>query len=376
MESVLTQSPLPHKVDHEEDERDLPFSNDNCDLSLDSYDSFQLMQSDHLHDTDEDDDLAKFMFGSPVTEDFSVPFSGNCDESTTPEPTQEYPSHDDNLDLDASEMAMLELLVLCDSSGARHGFYDDLLTLLRRHVKKGFVISKTKGQDSFLSNMRKKVPTPQPRTTIVSGHEIVHFPLLEMLRDLLGSSTFTDVNNLCVNPSVADCFSQFVPTTVEDCSESMSKQWAKDLFDSLEDFDPNNDLFFPLVLYADKTGTDVNQWSLLEPWMFTRPLLQRFIRESATSWQHLGFLPSLDHIGKFAFEELGPASNESQKKLQLHHDFLAVLLQEVKYAATNKPVMMINLGGEWQKRRLHIHVSVVMGNQTEVTGLHMWQEVY
>jgi hypothetical protein len=33
--------------------------------------------------------------------------------------------------------------------------------------KKGFVISKAKGQDSFLSNMRKKVPTPQPRTTIV-----------------------------------------------------------------------------------------------------------------------------------------------------------------------------------------------------------------
>jgi hypothetical protein len=60
---------------------------------------------------------------------------------------------------------------------------------------------------------------------------------------------------------------------------------------------------------------------------------------------------------------LGPASNESQKKLQLYHDILAVLLQEVKYAATNKPVMMINLGGVWQKRRLHIHVSVVMGNQ-------------
>jgi hypothetical protein len=98
--------------------------------------------------------------------------------------------------------------------------------------------------------------------------------------------------------------------------------------------------------------------------MFTTPLLRRFIHESATSWQHLGFLPSLDHIGKSAFEELGPSSNESQKKLQLYHDFLVVLLQEVKYAATNKPVMMIkNLVGVWQKRRLHIHVSVVMGNQ-------------
>jgi hypothetical protein len=107
--------------------------------------------------------------------------------------------------------------------------------------------------------MRKKVPTPQPRTTIVSGHEIVHIPFLEMLRDLLGSSKFTDVNNLCVNPSIADRFSQFVPTTVEDCSKLMSKQWANDTFASLEDFDPNNDHFFPIVLYANKTSTDVNQ---------------------------------------------------------------------------------------------------------------------
>jgi hypothetical protein len=93
--------------------------------------------------------------------------------------------------------------------------------------------------------MRKKVPTPQARTKIVSGHEIVQFPFLEMLHHLLGSSTFTDVNNLCVNPSVANRFSQFVPTTVEDCSELMSKQWAKDTFDSLEDFDPDNAIFFP-----------------------------------------------------------------------------------------------------------------------------------
>jgi hypothetical protein len=105
-----------------------------------------------------------------------------------------------------------------------------------------------------------------------------------MLRDLLGSSKFTDVNNLCVNPSIANRFSQFVPTTVEDCSKLMSKQWANDTFALLQDFDPDNDLFFPLVLYANKTGTDVNQWYLLEPWMFTTPLLRRCIRESATSW--------------------------------------------------------------------------------------------
>jgi hypothetical protein len=265
MESLLTQSPLPYNAEHEEDERDLPFSNDNCDLSLNSYYSYQPTQSYHLDNTDKDDNLAEVMFGSPVLEDFSVPFAGNWDKSTTPEPTQEYPSHNDDLDLDASEIVMLELLVLCDSSGAPHGFYDDLLPLLRQHVLRDSLSPMQKGQCSFLCNMRKKVATPQPRTTIVSGHEIVHFPFLEMLHDLLGSSNFTDVNNLCVNPSIADHFSQFVPATVEDYSELISKQGANDTFDSLEDFDPDNELFFPLVLHAAKTSTDVNQWYLLEP---------------------------------------------------------------------------------------------------------------
>jgi hypothetical protein len=74
-------------------------------LSLDSYESYQLPPSYHL-----DDDLAEVMFGSPIMEDVSVK---------------------GDLYLDASEMTMLELLVSCDSSKACHGFYDDLLMLLR-----------------------------------------------------------------------------------------------------------------------------------------------------------------------------------------------------------------------------------------------------
>jgi hypothetical protein len=60
MESISTQSPLPYyHVEHKEDETDVPFSNDDFNLSLDSYDSYQLIQSDYLDDTDKDDDLAK-----------------------------------------------------------------------------------------------------------------------------------------------------------------------------------------------------------------------------------------------------------------------------------------------------------------------------
>jgi hypothetical protein len=85
------------------------------------------------------------MFGSPIMEDFKMTSTGNCNKYTTPEPTQEYPSYNDDLYLDASEMAMLELLVLCDSSGAHCGFYDDLLMLLRQHVRIGICCFQGKG---------------------------------------------------------------------------------------------------------------------------------------------------------------------------------------------------------------------------------------
>ena len=346
------------------------------DSSDDSYISYQPSNEEVVED-DDDNDLAAALSWTPTTDevDFSEVgeflLQADCSmmdppTGTTlnePEQPEEYPKHDDELQLDTSEMAMLDLLVLCDSSGARRGFYDELLTLLRRHIKKGFVITKAKGRDAFISDMRKKVPTPKPTVTMVEGREIVHFSFLDMLRDLLCSSKFNEVNNLCVNQDENNRFLRFQPTNSEDISETMSKKWATETQDSLEDFDPDKDLFLPLNLYADKTGTDVNQRYPLEPWMFTTPLLRRKTRESADAWRHLGFLPSLDDVGTPDNDEDGPASNDSSDKLQLYHDFLAVLLKEVKDCRDNKPEMMVNLGGIWQRRRLHIHVAAVMGDQ-------------
>jgi hypothetical protein len=47
----------------------------------------------------------------------------------------------------------------------------------------------------------------------------------------------------------------------------------------------------------------------------------------------------------------------------LYHDFLAVLLQGLKDTCKTKPVEMVNLGGIWQRKRLHLHVTVIMGDQ-------------
>jgi len=157
---------------------------------------------------------------------------------------------DDELQMNVSDRAILEILTLCGKSGAPRGFYDDLLMLLRKHIKKGFVMSKVKGRESFLRRMRKKVSTPEPKITKVEGREVVQFSFLEMLRDLLGSGKFNDINNLCVNQDESERFSPFTPTTPEDYPVIMARQWASDTYELLvqDGFDPEKDFFFPIML--------------------------------------------------------------------------------------------------------------------------------
>jgi len=42
---------------------------------------------------------------------------------------------------------------------------------------------------------------------------------------------------------------------------------------------------------------------------------------------------------------------------------MSVLLEELKIASESKPMMWVNLGGEWQRRKLRIKVCFVSGNQ-------------
>jgi hypothetical protein len=167
----------------------------------------------------------------------------------------------------ALELASLELLSLCDDS--RCGFYHELLALLRRFQKKHINISRAKGRECLLKMIGLKVSAPAAKVTMVRDRPIVYFPFLDSLRDLLLSTTFDDIDNLCINKEEQDCFKPFKPVTNDDYGELMVKDWARDLLEGIEDFDVENDLFLAVMMYGDKTGTDVNQRYPLEPWMFT-----------------------------------------------------------------------------------------------------------
>jgi hypothetical protein len=114
-----------------------------------------------------------------------------------------------------------------------------------------------------------------------------YFPFFNSLQDLLHSSAFYDINNLCANKEEQGCFNHFQPTTVADNSEIMSNEWASKMHDQLaadEDFDPDQDYFLALQVYGDKTGTNINQQYPLEPWMFTLVALWLMARQDLKNW--------------------------------------------------------------------------------------------
>ena len=271
-----------------------------------------------------------------------------------------------NAALSLEDLVSLDLLSLCDSSGARRGLYDDLLAVLRRILKTGFDLRKAKGRNTFLSDMKKKFQTPDPKVQIVQGREVVYFEFLEMLEDLLKSNIFDDVSNLTANERLEDRFRFFMPdgTDLPGHAEIMANEWARATLESLVDFHPETDFFLPLILYGDQTGTDVFQRYSLEPWMFTVALLRCHARENSDAWRHLGFVPAVGRKKGNANESSGvPQSEDPHKNMQLYHDFLLVLLGPLKDAQLNKPIMEVNIGGRVERRRLHIHLAIIMGDQ-------------
>ena len=355
------------------------FSNNEDDFTpadaADGYpDDFHPANNEEVDDEDDDDCSYHSMFEAPPDDDFDAdeffgPNDTDDESACSSLPglinTGEDEELSDDPEFDVDEVAMMELLSVCDTSGIR-GLYDSILTILRRNEKKGFSIKNARCRATLLDRLKKKVKMPKATKTNVSGRDVVHFSFEDMLDDLFQTFVFSDADNLCCRKDVDERFSQFLPEGLSDQQEVMVKQWAIETMDMLvqEGFDPETDFFLPIMLHADKTGTDVFQRYPLEPWMFTLLLFRRHIREKAASWRHLGFVPPIhDPSGGNAdvLEERG--SSKPDENMQLHHDFLSVILDGIKKAHEEKPVKDINLGGVVERRRIHPHVAIIMGDQ-------------
>lgn len=209
--------------------------------------------------------------------------------------------------------------------------------LLGRHIKKRFV-------NAFISDMKKKVPTPKLKIPWLKDMTLFTFLswICSQTCSVTGSSmmqttcALTQMRIITLNHS-SQGTQRISLRPYPNCGQPKHRTHCGR-------FQPRQEATCsppPPNFYADKTGKHINQWYPQEPWMFMTTLLRRKTCESADSWQQLDFLPSLDVIGTPNNDKEGPVSNDSQSKLQLNHKnsegTLKALVHSVEYKKERLP---------------------------------------
>ena len=231
---------------------------------------------------------------------------------------------------------------LLDSAGCPLNTYEQVVCLLRKQEKLGFSYSRAHSRDKLLSLLRQKFHCPRIHSTLISSCEVFSFPFIDMLQDLVDTAW----NHLhTITP--ASCGSN-----TDD--ELWNSHWMKETFQlpTYINFNPETEFMLPIILYLDKTGTDVLQRYSLEPLLFTTAALTRESRENRCFWRHLGFIPS------------SKSTEDSKEALQLYHHCLEVILNGLKLAQRNPPLLRIKTAtGTTRNVRARLPIMVILGDQ-------------
>jgi hypothetical protein len=235
------------------------------------------------------------------------------------------------------EICTYELITLLDNAGAPRNCYSKMLTLLRKQYKKGFKVKDAISRDVFLRKMQENFNCPTLLTSVVSDCNVFRFSFTEMLQDLVDSQQ----NHI-----------HLFNGSIEPGDELWNTSWMHTTFDQYgPDFDNENEIMLPIILYMDKTGTDAYQRYSLEPVLFSLGVLSREKREDRRSWRHLGFIPSTDHM------------EDKDLTLQFYHNCLSVLLQDLKYAQANPPTIQVVKDGQRVAMKARLPLMLILGDQ-------------
>jgi len=250
-----------------------------------------------------------------------------------------------------NDIASYRIMTLLDSVGAPRYCYNKLITLLKKITKNdGFDIKKAVTRETLMTKLASCKDCPRIENKTVCNQEVFRFAFIDMLQDLLNGC---DKHLHLILPGGGNL--NIIPDSQH--HELWNTEWMQNTFkkEEYQDFDLQKDIMLPLILYMDKTGTDVNQRYSLEPVLFTLAAIPREQRESRFSWRHLGFVPQRKYIS---------LEDELDSSLQIYHDFLRFLLDGIESAQKKPPTVQVRLpNGKVVHRRARLPLMIVMGDQ-------------
>jgi hypothetical protein len=144
---------------------------------------------------------------------------------------------------------------LLDNAGCPLNTYEQVICLLKKQEKLGFSYSQAHSRDKLLSLLRQKFHCPRIHSKTISKCEVFFFPFVEMLQDL-AETAWKHLH--AITPQSSGHGND---------DELWNSNWMKDTFrlPTYMNFNPETDVMLPIILYLDKTGTDVLQRYSLEP---------------------------------------------------------------------------------------------------------------
>jgi hypothetical protein len=275
-----------------------------------------------------------------------------------------------SLMLSVTDVAMTEMIQICQKYPTPKGFIDEFMICLKRHVRNGFDPLKAPSLDCQMSRLRSLFPSCHVDEIIhpSSGIMVPKFSLLEQLKDLFSSPYFHSTQYCCVNEDRTSRFLKYKPPVDEGVSDLLCSRWYKETYDQRIGLtptfvDPVSGLEYhnwvtAVTMYNDKTGVSAMEGSYtLEPLMFTLGVIKRTYRENADAWRHLGFLPTLKSGSKMA------KFRSPEESLALQHELLSILLADLVELQLNPPLLTLNLFGQEVNVRLILDVAFIIGDQ-------------
>jgi len=160
-------------------------------------------------------------------------------------------------------------------------------------------------------------------------------------------------------------FSGQSPRTDGLLDEVVDGAWYKKTYAECKEIAGDEDfLVLGVILYCDKTGTDVNQRAGLEPISFTFTNFNRECRYRSEAWRVLGYVPDL---------EMKSTAYKTKQRLGLmgkgrscrnYHTCLSKILESLKkFQGKDEPIReWICIGDHVSKRRLFFPVAFIIGD--------------
>jgi len=215
----------------------------------------------------------------------------------------------------SEEYFRIKLRQICDKANVPHHIVDDVVDLLRECNQNKIKVQPEllRRRVHFLKHLENCFKSPIPQSIVIGlegfssndihysrelrdSAEIIYYDFKEQALDLIRDiGIWGNLDNFKGTVDPKNPFSGQTPRTYGLLDEVIDGAWYKKTYAECKQMAGNEDfLVLGVILYCDKTGTDVYQRAGLEPLSFTFTIFNCECRYRFEAWCVLRYVPDIE----------------------------------------------------------------------------------